>query len=109
MAARYASVVSGSSRGLATTLSPTHAASYPASSAWRAIASTPRRGAAGRLHDGATRGHEDADAHQADRTQPPCTGWCCTGIDEGRPAPRVLVERAPERGNDLDGLSTSSL
>src|SRR5207247_2484308 len=38
IAARYASVVSGSSRGLATTLSPTQAASYPASSAWRAIA-----------------------------------------------------------------------
>src|SRR5438445_649510 len=37
IAARYASVVSGSSRGLATTLSPTQAASYPASSAWRAI------------------------------------------------------------------------
>ena len=37
MPARYASVVSGSSRGLATMLSPTQTASYPASSARRAI------------------------------------------------------------------------
>jgi hypothetical protein len=37
MPARYASVVSGSSRGLATMLSPTHTASYPARSARVAI------------------------------------------------------------------------
>src|SRR5215468_8027494 len=38
MPAMKASVVIGSRRGLATTLSPTHTASYPASSARRAIA-----------------------------------------------------------------------
>src|SRR5438093_1375863 len=64
----------------------------------------------GRLHDGATRGHEDTDAHQADRTQPPCTGWCehRNSTNAGRPFAFSSSARL-SAGTISDGLSTSSL
>ncbi len=61
-------MVSGSSRGLATMLSPTHTASYPAWSASRAIVQHSSTG--GRRADCMTTprvGIEDPDAHHAER------------------------------------------